>query len=83
MRCLVCSKPSLPGRWYCARCYPYFVNRHDNLKRRTALREAYDPGLDGFLATSPASPSRSTTISAIDGIEHLLFEHGAMVTKKS
>ena len=72
MRCLVCSNPSLPGRWYCARCYPYFVNRHDNLKRRVALREAYDPDLDGFRCRYTRVPLEET--DARDPF-HLTVDH--------
>jgi len=48
MRCLVCSKPIPPTRHYCDRCAKYFAVRRDQLKRRAALRAAYDPDIDAF-----------------------------------
>ena len=48
MRCYACSRPTPPRQRYCSRCRFYVVGRKEQLKRRAAMREAYDPALDAY-----------------------------------
>jgi hypothetical protein len=48
MRCYACARPTPPRQRYCSRCRPYVVGRKEQLKRRSAMREAYDPASDAY-----------------------------------
>jgi len=48
MRCYVCGRETPPRQRYCDRCRIVIVGRKEQLKRRAAMREAYDRDLDGF-----------------------------------
>ena len=48
MRCYVCQNETPPRQRYCDRCRLFFRGERDGMKRRAALREAYDEAHDGF-----------------------------------
>jgi len=48
MRCYVCDTETRPRQRYCDQCRIFFRRHRENLKRRTALREAYDRDNDAF-----------------------------------
>ena len=48
MRCYVCGKETHPRQRYCDRCRIFVTDTKEQMKRRAALREAYDQDHDGF-----------------------------------
>jgi hypothetical protein len=48
MRCYVCGRETPPRQRYCDKCRRFIVDEHEQLKRREALRAAYDADIDGF-----------------------------------
>jgi predicted nucleic acid-binding Zn ribbon protein len=48
MECCVCDKDIPPQRHYCDRCRDLLRTTKDHMKRRMALRAAYDPSIDAF-----------------------------------
>ncbi len=48
MTCCVCRGKTRPNHRYCDRCYSFIRGDDDKLKRRAALRDAYDEDHDGF-----------------------------------
>jgi hypothetical protein len=48
MNCYVCGKKTLPRHRYCDRCAYHLRVERELVKRRNALKEAYDRDLDAF-----------------------------------
>jgi hypothetical protein len=46
--CYVCGKQTPPHDKYCGRCLALIKNKQEKLKRREAMRKAYDKEVDGF-----------------------------------
>ena len=74
MRCYACSRPTPPRQRYCSRCRFYVVGRKEQLKRRAAMREAYDPALDAYRDHWSGVPldGRDSTGPFRMGFDHLV-----------
>jgi len=48
MVCYVCEKETKPRAAYCLRCRKFIYHKPDHAARAAALKEAWDPVLDGF-----------------------------------